>query len=138
MNSTETAVKESLDPAYQHIVIQNQSSIAKVALLWVKDFLYWWYLKMPVFHLLTLRRIIIVLNDQLSFSLLISTFFIPWKRDRRATGYFVGIVVRLIYLPIAFSAILISVILYIAFIIFWVTLPIITVILLIATPFLPI
>jgi len=138
MNSTDTAIKEPLSPAYQSITIHNQSSLPKVALLWVKDFFYWWYLKMPIFHLLTLRRIIIVLNDQLSFSLLLRTFFTPWKRDRRATGYFVGITIRLIYLPIAFFAIVFAVILYIAFIIFWVTLPIITFILLIATPFLPI
>lgn len=89
----------------------------------LQNFLNWWYVQMPIWHLRTLRRIIIVLDDNLSFSLLLTHFFLPWHRDKNALGYLVGITSKIVYLPVAFAIITIAVITYILFIFFWLLLP---------------
>lgn len=90
---------------------------------YIQDFLKWWYIQMPIWHLRTLRRIVVVLDDNLSFSLLLSNFFLPWHRDKNIMGYVVGILSKLFYLPIAFAIIAASTITYILFIFFWLLLP---------------
>jgi len=81
---------------------------------------------MPIWHLRELNRLATVVDDQLSLSLLFKTFFTPWHRDYSAMGYLFGIVMRILYLPIALIIFLAIILLYLAFIIFWIILPIAT------------
>jgi hypothetical protein len=97
----------------------------------IRDFIQWWYVQMPIWHLRALRRVVIFLDDNLSFSLLLNNFFVPWHRDKNAIGYFIGITSKVIYLPIAFLIIATFTITYIFFIFFWLLLPPSTVILII-------
>jgi uncharacterized membrane protein YkgB len=84
----------------------------------------------------TIGRILIYVDDQFSISVLIRTFFSPWKRDYSAVGYFMGVAVRIVYLPIAIIIYLIACIISIASFVFWLLLPLVTVFFIIATPFL--
>jgi len=99
----------------------------------IKDFLSWWYIEMPIKHLRTWYRVMVILNDQLSITLLIRNFFLPWMRHNSFAGYFFGIVIKAIYIPIAICAFLLGSSLYFAFIIFWILIPIGIVIALINT-----
>ena len=92
-----------------------------------QDFLKWWYIKMPIWHLRKLNRLGIVLDDQLSLSLLVRTFFIPWHRDYTAMGIIFGIVMRILYLPIALFIYLLFISIYLSIILIWLILPIATV-----------
>ena len=78
---------------------------------------------MPIWHLRALKRIFVVLDDNLSFSLLLKNFFLPWHRDKNIMGYMVGIISKLVYLPLAFAIIAAAMITYTLFIIFWLLLP---------------
>jgi hypothetical protein len=89
----------------------------------LQDFLQWWYIQMPIWHLRALRRIIVVLDDNLSFSLLLTHFFVPWHRHKQIFGYLVGILAKLFFLPISFTIIAAVTITYILFIFFWILLP---------------
>ena len=91
-----------------------------------RDFLRWWYVKMPIWHLRKLNRLSIVADDYLSLSTLFKTFFIPWHRDYSVMGILFGIVMRLLYLPIATAIYLVIVIFYILIILLWLFLPIAT------------
>ena len=86
---------------------------------------------MPIWHLRTLKRILLVLDDNLSFSLLLRNFFLPWHRDPSPMGYLVGIVSKIFYLPIALGIIVAFTLVYIMFILFWLVLPPATIIFLI-------
>ncbi|KUK75876.1 MAG: transmembrane(s)protein [candidate division WS6 bacterium 34_10] len=97
----------------------------------IRDFIQWWYVQMPIWHLRALRRIVIFLDDNLSFSLLLKNFFVPWHRDKNAIGYLIGITSKVIYLPIAFIIIATFTTTYIFFIFFWLLLPPSTVVLII-------
>jgi len=101
-------------------------SYAAILLYSFQDFLRWWYVKMPIWHLRELNRLATVVDDQLSLSLLFKTFLTPWHRDYSAMGYLFGIVMRILYLPIALIIFLAIILLYLAFIIFWIILPIAT------------
>jgi hypothetical protein len=91
-----------------------------------QNFLRWWYVKMPIWHLKRLARLSVVVDDQFSISLLLSNFFIPWHRDYSLIGIFFGIVMKLLYLPIAITIYLISVSFYFSIIVIWLGLPIVT------------
>jgi hypothetical protein len=78
---------------------------------------------MPIWHIRMIRRIVTVLDDNLSFSLLLKNFFLPWHRDRNIMGYIVGIVSKLVYLPIALLIITTTIIVYLLFFFFWLLLP---------------
>ena len=78
---------------------------------------------MPIWHLRTLKRVVVVLDDNLSFSLLMRNFFLPWHRDRNLLGYIVGISSKIIYLPIALAVILGLTSAYLVFLLFWLLLP---------------
>jgi len=90
----------------------------------LRDFFSWWYIEMPIRHFRTWYRIMVILNDQLSITLLLRHFFLPWRRHNSFAGYFFGITIKLIYLPIAIFAFLLGSSLYFAFIIFWILIPI--------------
>ncbi len=90
----------------------------------IQDFLRWWYIKMPVWHLRRLLRLSIVIDDQFSISLLIKHFFIPWHRDYSLIGYVFGILMKILYLPLAIALYIISMISYILVFLIWLILPI--------------
>jgi hypothetical protein len=92
-----------------------------------QDFLKWWYIKMPIWHLRELNRLATVVDDQLSLSLLLKTFFVPWHRDYSAMGILFGIIMRILYLPIAITIFLAIFFIYLTVILIWLILPIATV-----------
>ncbi|MBU1119888.1 hypothetical protein KKA50_01680 [Patescibacteria group bacterium] len=102
-------------------------SYTTILLYTFQDFLKWWYIKMPIWHLRLLNRLSIVVDDQLSLSLLSKTFFTPWHRDYTAMGFLFGIVMRLLYIPIATSIFLMIFFGYLAVILIWLILPIATI-----------
>jgi hypothetical protein len=90
----------------------------------IRDLLYWWYIQMPILHLKKLTRISVVVSDQLSIPILFKHFFLPWKRHKSAVGYFIGILLKILYLPIAISIYMFVIIVYISFMLFWLLVPI--------------
>jgi hypothetical protein len=96
----------------------------QIAIYSIQDFLKWWYVKMLIWHLRKFKRVIIVVDDQLSISLLAKNFFVPWHRDRSAIGYVFGIVMKIIYLPIALTIFLLTMGIYLGIIGIWLILPI--------------
>jgi len=78
---------------------------------------------MPIWHLRTLKRLIIVLDDNLSLSLLTRNFFLPWHRDKTPIGYTVGILSKILYLPIAITLMITITLTYTLFLLFWLLLP---------------
>ena len=99
-------------------------SFATIFFFSIQDFLRWWYIKMPVWHLRRLLRLSIVIDDQFSISLLIKHFFIPWHRDYSLIGYLFGILMKILYLPLAIALYIISIISYILVFLIWLILPI--------------
>jgi hypothetical protein len=89
----------------------------------IKDFLYWWYVKMPLWHLRMLARISTLVDDNLSISLLFKNFFLPWHRDFSFIGYTFGILIKVIYLPIAIIGYLFCNVMYLFLILVWLLLP---------------
>lgn len=102
-------------------------SYAAILLYAIQDFLRWWYIKMPIWHLRQLNRLSTVVDDNLSLSILVKTFFIPWHRDYSLMGFLFGIVMRILYVPIAIAIYLIIVIAYLTIILIWLVLPIATI-----------
>jgi len=90
----------------------------------VQDFLNWWYVRMPIWHLRRLVRLSVVIDDQFSISLLLKNFFLPWHRDNSMIGYLFGIIMKLLYLPIGIFIYLLCMTLYFLFFLFWLLLPI--------------
>ena len=99
-------------------------SFATIFFFSIQDFLRWWYIKMPVWHLRRLLRLSIVIDDQFSISLLIKHFFVPWHRDYSLIGYLFGILMKILYLPLAIALYIISMISYILVFLIWLILPI--------------
>jgi hypothetical protein len=99
------------------------NSYLEIFLDYIREFQRWWYIQMPIWHLRALKRIYVVLDDNLSFSLLLKNFFLPWHRDKNIMGYTVGIISKLVYLPLAFAIIGAAMITYLLFIVFWLILP---------------
>jgi len=79
---------------------------------------------MPIWHLRKLARISVVVNDNLSLSLLVQNFFLPWHRDYSMMGYIFGLLIKVLYIPIALFIYLTSVIIYIIIILIWLLLPV--------------
>ncbi|MHC1716916.1 MAG: hypothetical protein AB9915_03490 [Candidatus Dojkabacteria bacterium] len=115
-NSGQQLLNESKIDSYQMIFIYS-----------FQNFLRWWYVKMPIWHLRRLARLIVVVDDQFSISLLLRNFFIPWHRDYSMIGVIFGIIMKLLYLPIAISIYLISLVAYLLVTIGWIVLPIATI-----------
>jgi hypothetical protein len=89
-----------------------------------QDFLRWWYIKMPVWHLRRLGRLSVVLDDQFSINLLLRHFFLPWHRDYSLIGYVFGILMKILYLPIAISIYFLCLTISFTIFLFWLVLPI--------------
>jgi hypothetical protein len=93
----------------------------------IKEFFYWWYIKMPLWHLRMLRRISILADDNLSMTLLMKNFFIPWHRDTSLIGYVFGLIIKMIYLPLAILVYLLATAIYLGIVAIWLLLPLATV-----------
>jgi len=91
-----------------------------------KQFIRWWYTKMSMWHFKMLGRISVLLDDNLTITLLLKNFFLPWHRDFSFIGYVFGILIKILYLPIAISIFLLFCTLYIALILLWFLLPPVT------------
>jgi len=113
-----------LDNSGQQLLNETKvNSYFEIFLTFLNTYLKWWYIQMPIWHLRTVKRIIVVMDDNLSFSLLLRNFFLPWHRDRNPIGYIVGITTKILYLPLALSLIVTITFTYIMFIILWLLLP---------------
>jgi len=123
------------DNDYIENSIQSPNSIKNLTKEFLKDFFEWWYVQMPVKYILMLRRVTLIINDKFSISILIKTFLIPWHRDTSFVGYLIGIIMRIIYLPIAITILLFSIGGYLAFILFWLFIPVTTLIMIFISPF---
>lgn len=122
--------------AYIEKNLNEIGSLPEMIFFTMKDFLFWWYIQMPQKIAQSIVRILVYVDDQFSISLLFSTFLIPWKRDMTAVGYFMGIIVRIIYLPLSLIIYLVTLILSFFTFLFWVLLPPVTIFFIIATPLL--
>lgn len=90
------------------------------------EFLNWWYVKMTVWHLRMLARVSTILDDNLSISLLLKNFFLPWHRDFSLIGYVFGILIKILFLPIGIFIYLLFTTLYFLLICIWLLLPLAT------------
>ncbi len=88
-----------------------------------KKFAKWWYTRMSIWHLKMLMRISVFLDDNLSITLLLKNFFLPWHRDFSLVGYVFGILIKILYLPIAICIYLTLCVMYILLILIWFLLP---------------
>ena len=113
-----------LDNSGQQLLNETKvNSYFEIFLTFLNNYLKWWYIQMPIWHIRTLKRIIVVLDDNLSFSLLTRNFFLPWHRDKNLIGYIVGITVKTLYLPLALALIIVITLTYFILIFFWLLLP---------------
>ena len=99
-------------------------SYLQILIYYMQDFLNWWYVKMLSRYLRTFGRLSIILDDNLSISLLLRNFFVPWHRDRTVVGFIFGVIIKTLYLPIAIVLLLAGLSIYILFLIAWLILPI--------------
>jgi len=107
----------------------NESSVdndIEIIAYTFKQFIRWWYTKMSMWHFKMLGRISVLLDDNLSITLLLKNFFLPWHRDFSFIGYVFGILIKILYLPIAISIYLLFCTLYITLILLWFLLPPVT------------
>ncbi len=121
MKTKNTLVDSSGQQLLNQIKIDSYPAIA---IYTFQDFLRWWYIKMPVWHLRRFARLSVVLDDQFSISLLLKNFFLPWHRDFSVIGIFFGILMKLLYLPIGISIYLLCIMFYLFLFISWLILPI--------------
>lgn len=89
----------------------------------LKEFTYWWYVRMLYWHLKMLGRISTFIDDNLSISLLLSNFFLPWHRDFSLIGWVFGILIKILYLPVAIATYIFLSSVYILMILVWLLLP---------------
>lgn len=116
------------NPGSQLIRFEKTDSYFQILIFFIQDFLNWWYIKMPVRHLRILARLSVIVDDNLSISILFKNFFVPWHRDYSMIGYFFGFIIKILYLPIAFVIYITAMIFYIAIILIWLILPIATIV----------
>lgn len=116
-----------LDSSGQQLLNQSKTdSYAEIAVYSFQNFLKWWYVKMPIWHLKRIARASVVLDDNLSISLLLKHFFVPWHRDYSLIGFFFGFLIKLFYLPIAISIYLMVMLTSLILVLVWLFLPVAT------------
>lgn len=113
----------------------DELSFTQIFAIELNDFFTWWYIKMPILYLTFLKRAAIVIDDNMSISLMASSFHIPWRRDSTIFGYLIGITLRVLYLPVALIAFVLTMALILLFILFWMLIPIVTIVFICLTPF---
>lgn len=102
----------------------------------ILSFFRWWYVDMPGWYVSFIRRMALLCDDTLSISILFKTFFIPWHRDYSIVGRGFGIVIRMLYLPIALSISVFVLGLISTVALLWALLPPIALVFLLRSPFL--
>lgn len=113
------------DSSGQQMLTETKvDSYPTIFLYYIQDFLRWWYIKMPLWHLKKLNRLSVVIDDQLSITILLNSFFVPWHRDYSLMGFLFGIAMRILYLPIAVTIYILFMTFYITLILAWLLLPI--------------
>lgn len=117
---------------------QTNISITQSSLLVdnIRDFFYWWYIQMPIYYLLTIRRVNIVIKDRLSLQLLVKNFTTPWRRRYELPFIFFGILIKVIYLPFAYAFYFLIMTTTVLIFIIWLLLPVTSVLALILAPIL--
>ncbi|MCB9790697.1 hypothetical protein H6764_01600 [Candidatus Nomurabacteria bacterium] len=125
---------QTFSPVFADADLTKYNSLLKLTAFVIQDFFFWWYIQMPIFYLQKYKRTLQVVNDQLSLGLLVKSFLVPWHRDYKFVGYFIGISMRVLYIPIAFTAFMIVVVGYAAFIFGWILLPLLSVVMVILSP----
>ena len=120
-------------PLYANIGANAQYNFFQIVKLYLIDFFNWWYIQMPIYIWAYSRRIVEVVEDRFSIIILIRTFDSPWKKDYSFVGFFMGIILRLLYLPIALSVLLTVTIASILTLILWILLPIFIVVMILIT-----
>lgn len=116
-----------LDSSGQQLLNQSKTdSYAEIAVYSFQNFLKWWYVKMPIWHFKRIARASVVLDDNLSISLLFRHFFVPWHRDYSLIGFFFGFLIKLFYLPIAISIYLMVMLTSLILVLVWLFLPVAT------------
>ncbi len=114
------------NPIFSDIDLSKINNYSHLLVFLIKDFINWWYIQMPIFYISKLERISIVLLDKLSISILIKNFFLPYSEHKNTSKYLLSIILKLTYLPISLTLYLITNLIIITLIIFWLLLPIIT------------
>ncbi|MDX9739406.1 MAG: hypothetical protein RBT33_03570 [Candidatus Dojkabacteria bacterium] len=106
--------------------VLNESKVDNLFVIFTyttKEFMYWWYVRMPLWHLRMLSRISTFIDDNLSISLLLKNFFLPWHRDFTFIGFTFGIIIKLLYLPIVVIAYILICTGYFLMLLLWLMLP---------------
>lgn len=114
----------------------KQVSISTLFLNWLSNIIRWWYIAMPVWYILSMRRVLTVIDDKFSISLLITNFFVSWHRDNSFVGFFIGIIMKLLFIPIGLFILLTTLFSYMLFILLWLLIPMITILGILSSPFL--
>ncbi len=99
------------------------------------DFISWWYVVMPVRIILSMRRVLTIIDDRFSISYIFKTAHIPWHRDYNFVGYLIGFFARLFVLIPGVIIFLLVLFVYIIYFIFWILIPITSVVLTLISPF---
>lgn len=126
----------NLPPVFLSFELDREPSLSKLISMFFSDFFDWWYIKMPLLLSKYASRVFEVVVDQTSVFLLMKTFFVPWHRDTKPVGYFMGIVMRILYIPIGLIMVSLSFVLAYGSVIAWLIIPLLAVVMLILTPFL--
>jgi len=86
----------------QKVKFRNPSALDRIVLNidFFRTFFAWWYGDVPIAILSLLKRLLLVINDNTSFSLVLFGYFRPWKNDYNIAGWIVGIFIKTLYLPI--------------------------------------
>ena len=126
----QTALETATSAPRSKVVISSE-------VIWdeIKSFFIWWYVEIPTWYIGFLKRVLTVCDDTFSISLLIKTFFVPWHRDYSWMGYGFGIVMRILYLPLALFITAIVFVILLIVTILWALLPILSILFLLGSPF---
>ncbi len=118
---------KSSNPVFTDTNLSSTPNFLNYLSFAVKDLLYWWYIQMPIYYFKKWGRVSTVMLDQLSITILLRYFFVPWKRHRAAVGYFIGITTKLLYLPIAITIYLLFMTAYLLLILSWLFIPLLSI-----------
>ncbi len=126
----QTALEQANMPRKGNVTITSELIIDEI-----QSFFSWWYIEMPMWYVGLIQRIALICDDTLSISLLLKNFFVPWHRDYNTIGYFFGITLRLLYLPIAITITLTLLLTLLFIAVLWALLPLAATYFLLKTPF---
>lgn len=86
----------------QELQIQKPNPFSYIGQLFdfIRNFFAWWYGDIPLSLLSFLKRVLVILDDTTSFSIILKGFFKPWKNDYNIAGWLVGMSIKAVYLPI--------------------------------------